>query len=119
MMPLPALFFFAVALLSGLGVGSAGLPVLYLTLVEGVPQLTAQGINLVFFLCASGAALLVHLWRTPPILRRLAVMIPLGLLGCYLGTALSSRLPHELLRTLFGVFLILTGAAGLLGKRPK
>ncbi len=116
-MALSYLFFFAVALFSGLGVGSAGLPVLYLTLVEGVPQLTAQGINLVFFLCSSGAALVVHLWRTPPLLHRLALMIPLGLLGSYLGTALSTTLPHEILRTLFGAFLIATGAMGLFKRR--
>ena len=41
---------FAIALLSGLGVGSGGLLVIYLTLYAGTPQLQAQGVNLVFFL---------------------------------------------------------------------
>ena len=41
---------FAVALLSGMGVGSAGLLVTYLALVLGMPQLQAQGLNLLFFL---------------------------------------------------------------------
>ena len=41
---------FLIAILSGMGVGSAGLLVVYLTMVLGAPQLTAQGINLLFFL---------------------------------------------------------------------
>ena len=45
-----------VALLAGLGVGSAGLFMTWLTLVEKVPQLTAQGINLIFFIFSSGSA---------------------------------------------------------------
>ena len=36
---------FLIAILSGMGMGSAGLLVVYLTMVEQVPQLTAQGIQ--------------------------------------------------------------------------
>ena len=44
----------AIAILSGLGVGSAGLLVVFLTVVSELPQRTAQGVNLMFFLFASG-----------------------------------------------------------------
>jgi uncharacterized membrane protein YfcA len=44
-------------------------------------------------------------------------MIPAGLLGSYLGTLLAASLPQALLRTLFGVFLIIMGAMGLFHKR--
>ena len=40
---------FLIATLSGLGIGSGGLLVIYLTLLDGMPQLRAQGVNLVFF----------------------------------------------------------------------
>ncbi len=111
------LFFFGIALLSGLGVGSAGIPVLYLTMIEGLPQLTAQGINLFFFLLASAAALAVHVRNTPLLYKCLFLMIPLGLLGSYLGTMLAERVPQALLRTLFGAFLIVSGTLGLLRSR--
>ncbi len=106
------LVFLALAILSGLGVGSAGLPVIYLTLIEGLPQLQAQGISLVFFIFSSGAALLVHLLRTPP-LRAVFLLLPTGLVGAFLGSALAGMLPQALLRTIFAVFLIVTGAMGL------
>lgn len=38
-----------IALLSGMGVGSAGLLVVWLTMADTVPQLAAQGLNLYFF----------------------------------------------------------------------
>ena len=112
-------FFFAVALLSGLGIGSAGLPVLYLTLVQKLPQLTSQALNLIFFLFSSGAALLVHLLRTPLLVGAILLMLPAGIVGSLLGTAIAEWMPQELLRTLFGVFLIITGSVGLFKKGKK
>ena len=50
---------FLVALLAGMGVGSGGLYVVYLTLFTEKNQLAAQGLNLYFFIFATGAALLV------------------------------------------------------------
>jgi uncharacterized membrane protein YfcA len=110
---------FTVALLSGLGVGSAGLLVLFLTLVQQMPQLQAQGVNLLFFLFSSGAALFVHLFRTPPIWGLLLWLIPAGLLGALGGTALALYLPQALLRKLFGWLLIVSGTLGLFAKGSK
>lgn len=108
---------FAVALLSGMGVGSAGLLVLFLTFVQEISQLEAQGVNLLFFLFSSGAALLVHLFRTPPLWGLLLLLIPAGLLGAWGGTALALYLPQTLLRKLFGGFLVVSGALGLFSKK--
>ncbi len=107
----------AVALLSGMGVGSAGLLVIFLTLVQDTPQLTAQGINLLFFVFSSGAALLVHLFRTPPLWGLLLLLIPAGLLGAWGGATLAVYLPQTLLRKLFGAFLLLSGAISFFQKR--
>ena len=107
----------AVALLSGMGVGSAGLMVIFLTLVQNVPQLEAQGLNLLFFLFSSGAALCVHLFRTPPLWLLLTFLIPTGLLGAWWGTALALYLPQALLRQIFAWFLILSGAIGIFQRK--
>ena len=47
---LDIIVFFIIATLSGMGVGSAGLLVVWLTVFDSVPQLAAQGLNLFFFL---------------------------------------------------------------------
>ena len=46
--------------LSGCGIGGGSLLVLWLTLFEGMPQFTAGGINLLYFLACAPAALVSH-----------------------------------------------------------
>ena len=104
---------FAIALLSGLGVGSGGLLVIYLTLYTGMPQLRAQGINLVFFLFAAGASMLSHLAQRKLIAPLCILLITAGLPGAMLGASLAAVLPAALLRRLFGVFLIAAGTLTL------
>lgn len=104
---------FSVAVLSGLGVGSAGLLVVWLTLIEGAPQLLAQGLNLIFFILSSGTALIVHLFRTPLLWGCVILLIPFGIIGCFTGTALATVLPQALLRRIFGAMLIVSGAMGI------
>ncbi len=108
---------FAAAILAGLGVGSAGLFVLWLTFAEKMPQLAAQGTNLIFFLFSSGAALAVHAFRTPLLWKTIACLVVFGLLGSALGVRLATRLPQEMLRRLFGTLLILSGAYGLFSRK--
>ena len=114
-----AIVSFLVAILSGLGVGSAGLLTVYLTLVLGLPQLTAQGLNLLFFLFSSGTALLVHLARTPLLLSAVLLLLSGGFVGAFFGTRLAIFLPEELLQRLFGGLLILSGAIGLFRKGKR
>lgn len=115
-MGLFAIVAFFIAILSGLGVGSAGLLVTWLTVVEKLPQITAQGINLIFFIFSSGAALAVHVFRTPLLWQSLPLLLVAGICGSFLGASLATVLPQVLLRRIFGYMLIATGAVGLLKK---
>ncbi len=108
---------FFIAILSGLGVGSAGLLVTWLTVVEQVPQMTAQGINLIFFLFSSGAALAVHVFRTPLLWQAVVLLLVAGAGGSFLGVSLATVLPQKILRRIFGYMLIASGAIGLLKKQ--
>ena len=107
---------FFVAILSGLGVGSAGLLVVFLTAVEQLPQLTAQGLNLLFFIFSSGTALVVHMLRIPLLFSCILLLLPGGILGTFLGTATAHLVSQSLLRRLFGISLIVSGALGLFKK---
>lgn len=109
---------FLIAMLSGLGIGSGGLLVIYLTLLDGMPQLRAQGINLVFFLFSAGASMLAHLSRRKLIPPLCILLITSGLPGALIGASLAGALPAALLRKLFGAFLIIAGGLTLT-KRDK
>lgn len=98
-----------IALLSGMGVGSGGLLVIYLSLAENVPQLTAQGINLLFFLFASSASLLVHILKRKIYIGAIAVMSLFGIFGSVFGSLVATNLPSDLLRKLFGGMLVISG----------
>ena len=89
---------FLVALLAGMGVGSGGLYVVYLTLFAEKNQLAAQGLNLYFFIFATGAALLLHVRIAPFHWRRLAVLCAVGAAGCVFGATLAQSMSLDLLR---------------------
>ena len=101
------------AALSGLGVGSGGLLVIYLTLVAGIDQYTAQGINLLFFLFSGGAALAVHSGQRKLYPGAIFWMTAFGILGSFLGAAWAQTLPPILLRRLFGGMLTFSGTLTL------
>lgn len=110
---------FGFSLLAGLGVGGGGLFVIYLTLVSGMGQLEAQGLNLLLYLTASAASLPVHLKKRSLSLPSLAILIAAGAIGSLLGSLCASRFDPALLRRLFGGMLILSGTAVLLSRRSK
>ena len=106
----------AVAVLSGMGVGSGGLFVVYLTLVRGAPQAEAQAVNLVFFIFASGAALILHLKKRKIDLLSLFAVIISGVPFALLGSYISGGVGNEFLRLCFGVFLLFSAGAVLIGE---
>ena len=110
---------FLLAALSGMGVGGGGMFVIYLSLFTDTPQLTAQGMNLLFFLCSSGASMLIHLRRRTLCGMLILVMASFGILGALLGAALSAYLPQALLRKIFGAMLIVSGILTLKQKQEK
>lgn len=110
---------FLVACLAGMGVGSGGLFIVYLTMLAGLPQLQAQGLNLHFFIFATSAALLLHARSHPLPFRRLAYVCGVGSIGCALGAFLAQNISGELLRTFFAVVLICTGLITLFLKGDR
>lgn len=110
---------FLTAILSGLGIGSAGIFVLYLTLVAGYAQPEAQALNLLFFLLSAGTALLLHVrHRRIPWLTVLSLIL-WALPGAWAGVQLMRVLDAHLLRRFFGAMLVVTSLPALLRKIPE
>ena len=103
----------AIGLLSGMGVGSGGLLVIYLTLIEGMPQLAAQGANLLFFTFASASSLIVHLMKRKFFAAPVLIMGLSGMLGALLGSHIAPLLPAPLLGKIFGGMLVISGVFSL------
>jgi len=106
-----------VALLAGLlsgiigamGMGGGAVLIIYLTLFASVEQLTAQGINLIFFIPIGITAILIYAkkgkikWKT-------TVPIALGgIIGAAVGIYLVGILGSNVISKIFGGFLALLG----------
>ena len=96
-------------ILSGFGVGGGTLLLVWLSAVSGMDQHQAQGINLLYFLPAAALAIPKH-WKNEYIERgALLPAIAAGLL-CAGGSAwLSAGISADILRRIFGIFLIFMG----------
>ena len=108
---------FAIALLSGLGVGGGGLFAVYLSIFSDLPQLAVQGTNLLFFLFSSGASVTVNLFRRRILFSAVAIMIATGLAGAAIGSRAAHVLPEEWLRKIFGMMLVAGGIMSLKAKK--
>jgi len=86
---------FGAGALGAMGLGGGGILVIYLTLVVGMPQLQAQGVNLLFFLPCAAISLIINAKRKL-IDWRNALWIALGglpatLLGIWLSDIIDAR----------------------------
>lgn len=105
--------------LSGFGIGGGSLLMVWMTAVLSMEQKAAQGINLLYFLPTAVCALIFHIknrqvcWRA---------VLPAALAGCAAavpGALLAAQIEMDLLRRLFGGFLIAVGLVEIFLKGPK
>lgn len=102
-----------------LGLGGGGVLVLYLVLSLGEEQITAQGINLLFFIPCAALSTVVYSfkklidWKT--VLAAAAGGLPGVLLGSWLLRSMDPLLPGKI----FGVFLLIMGLKELFAKQKK
>lgn len=102
---------------SAMGVGGGSILLLYLTAFADCDQLAAQGINLVFFLSTALCAVIIHLKNGYVKWRSALVSAIFGVPGVLLGVYIAGAVDRELLRTLFALFLLVTGFRELFGRR--
>lgn len=113
----------AAALLAGavasMGLGGGFVLMVYLTAILGMPQLTAQGVNLLFFLPIAAFSVILHTrnklieWKAIPLL------CLAGIAGAIGGVQVAAALDEALLRKLFAGLLVFVGIRELFHKNPK
>ncbi len=99
--------------LSGIGVGGGSLLMLWLTLVQQMPQEQARGINLLFFIPAALAACCFR-WKQGALdLKAVLPAIAAGCLAAAAFSCLGQQLDPAWLKRGFGILLLLTGVREL------
>ena len=116
--PPPAIIASPPGSLTGMGVDGSSLLILWLTLVSGFDQVTARGINLLFFLPASAICCAFRLRQGTLKLRACLPAILSGCLAAVFGSLIAVSVDTSLLRKPFGILLLATGLRELL-YRPQ
>lgn len=111
-----------IAILSGLGVGSGGLLVAYMSATGQADAASVRGLNLLFFVLSAGVASLLNIRsrRFDPVL--IFIMAAAGIIGCILGVYIQALLTPTAVRHIFGWMLTLSGVYALFfsgGKKEK
>jgi len=94
-------------IIGGVGMGGGIVLIPVLTLFLGLSQHAAQGANLLAFLPMALCALILHAKNKRIRVKTGLIMCLSGLIGAIGGAMLVNLIPSDILRRLFGGFLIL------------
>ncbi len=103
-------------ILSGMGIGGGTLLVIYMVNFAHVEQISAQGINLLYFLPVAASSLISHIKNKLIRLRVFVICSVSGVAAAIGGSLLANVLETGVLRKLFGVLLIAAGLAQIFKK---
>ena len=118
-MVIPFVLGLGTGVLSGFGVGGGTLLLIVMTNFLSIEQTVAQGINLLYFIPAAATSLPSHVKNGFVDAQVLKRAVPAGLLTSALAAWLATGLEVELLRKIFGVFLLVIGLSELMRKEEK
>ena len=100
----------------GMGLGGGAILIIYLTIFKSTEQLTAQGINLLFFIPIATLAVIIYAFKQQI---KWNATLPLalgGIFGAVGGFFLTDFIGGNFTAKLFGGFLILLGLKELFKK---
>ena len=107
------------ALIGAMGLGGGSVLILYLTLFRRLPQLMAQGINLMFFIPCAVTAVLVYAKQKIIQWKFVLPMILGGAVGVAIGTYFLKNTDTKYISVLFAIFLLTVGIYTLFSKEKK
>ncbi len=94
-------------IISGTGMGGGTFLIFLLTHILEVEYHVAQGTNLIFFIPTSIVAIIINI-RNKNIDMKIAILISIfGVIGAIIGANISIYLNIELVKKIFGIFLII------------
>lgn len=103
-------------IISGMGIGGGVILIPALTLIFGFEQKIAQNINLLYFIPTAIIAIFVHSKNKTIEKQGLFKIIIFGIIGAIFGSIIAINLNGEILRKIFGWFLLIMGISEILEK---
>ena len=100
---------FLSGIISGMGIGGGAVLIPALIIMEGISQQMAQGINLTYFIPTAVISLFVHIKNKNVVFKTAAIIGSCGMAGSVLGSLVAVSMNSQILRRMFGFFLLFVG----------
>lgn len=113
-----AISFFA-GVFASLGLGGGMVLIIFLTWFKKIPQLTAQGINLIFFLPIAALSLCMHAKNNLVEWKKIWLPAAVGAISAVIFSLIANKMDTSLLEKLFAVFLIISGIKEFFSKNTN
>ncbi len=105
--------------LAGMGMGGGTLTLPILVLIMGVSQLTAQFANLIAFLPSGSVALIMHSSSGLVSVKNISYILIPSIISCAITCAFVNDINADILKKLFGGFLVVIAISSLIVKLVK
>ena len=109
----PIIAGFLSGLIGSMGFGGGGILIIYLVIFTNTQQITAQGINLVFFIPCATLATIIYFVKKQIDFKPILPIISGGIIGALIAGLLLKNLYSDILSKVFACFLIITGLFNL------
>ena len=109
---------FLTGIFASLGVGGGMILILFLTIFEDADQITAQGINLIYFIPIAILSVIIHTKNKLIEWKKIIPAIITGVAGAIAGTYIAQFIGSPMLSKIFGVFILVIGLKEMFYK-PK
>lgn len=106
-------------ILGGMGLGGGGILIIYLSLFTDTKQLTAQGINLLFFIPIGILALVIYSLKKQIKWKTVFKFSLWGLLGSATGLYFTDFLGGKITGKIFGGLLVILGIIEIFKRKRK
>lgn len=110
---------FAAGIISGMGIGGGTLLIPALIFFEGIGQQQAQAINLIYFIPTAIIAIFFHNKNKNIEHKVLKPIVIFGIIGAIAGSILAVNLDADILKKIFGAFLVIMGITEFFKKESK
>ena len=105
---------FLSGLIGSMGFGGGGILIIYLVIFANIPQLKAQGINLIFFIPCAILATIIYTVKKQIDYKKILPVIIGGIIGAIASGFILSKIDTSYLSNFFAVFLIVMGISSIL-----
>lgn len=105
----PIIAGFLSGLIGSMGFGGGGVLIIYLVIFANIPQIQAQGMNLIFFIPCATLATIIYSVKKQVKYKQIYLVIIGGILGAIISNLFLKNIDSNILTKVFASFLIIMG----------